>query len=50
MSQGDIEVHHKGTDEMWTDVNTKPVQGTKFRVMCAEVMGVSVDYDDKKER
>ena len=50
ISQGDVEVHHKGTDEMWADVNTKPVQGTKFRVMRAEVMGISVDYDDEHER
>ena len=50
ISQGNVEVHHKVTDEMWADVNTKHVQGTKFRVMRAEVMGISVDYDDEHER
>ena len=35
---------------MWAGVNTKPVQGTKFRVMRAEVMGISVDYNDEHER
>ena len=50
VAQGYLEIHHKGTDEMWADVNTKPVQGRKFRVMRAEVMGISVEYDDDKER
>ena len=48
--QGDLKIEHKGTDEMWGDVNTKPTQGKRFRVMQAEVMGVSVDYDDDDER
>ena len=47
---GDLEVHHKGTDEMWGDINTKPLQGTKFRVMRAVVMGILADYDDDRER
>ena len=45
--QGDLKIEHKGTDEMWWDVNTNPTQGKSFRVMRAEVMGMSVDYDDK---
>ena len=48
--QGDLKIKHKGTDEMWGDVNTKPTQGKRFRVMRAEVMGVSVDYNDNDER
>ena len=32
------------------DVNTKPTQGEMFRVMRAEVMGVSVYYNDDNER
>ena len=47
---GDLEIEHRGTDEMWGDVNTKPTQGKRFRVMQAEVMGVSVDYDNDSER
>ena len=35
---------------MWADVITKPVQGRKLRVMRAEVMGISVNYNDDKER
>ena len=37
---GDIEIHHKGTDEMWAYVNTKPTQGKRFRVMRGHVMGI----------
>ena len=48
--QGDLKIEHKGTDEMWGDVNTMPTQGKRFRVMRAEVMGVSVNYDDDDER
>ena len=50
MAQGDLEIQHKGTDEMWADVKTKPTQGKRFLVMCGEVMGVSAEYDDDVER
>ena len=50
VAQEELEVHHKGTDEMWADVNTKPLQGTKFRVMRVQVMGIDVEYDDDAER
>ena len=47
---GDLEIQHKGTYEMWADVNTKPTQGKRFRVMRGHVMGISEDYDDDVER
>ena len=50
MAQGDLEIKNKGTDDMWADVNTKPNQGKRFRVMRGEVMGVSVEYNDDVER
>ena len=28
VAQQELEVQHKGTAEMWADVNTKPLQGT----------------------
>ena len=40
MAKGDLKIECKGTDDMWGDVNTKPTQGKRFRVMLAEVMGV----------
>ena len=50
VAHGDLKIEHMGTDDMWGDVNTKPTQGKRFRIMRAEVMGVSVDYDDDDER
>ena len=34
---------------MWDDVNTKPTQGKRFRVMHGHVMGIPKDYDDNLE-
>ena len=31
---------------MWADVNTKPTQGKRFRVMRGNIMGISEDYDN----
>ena len=45
-SMGDLVIQHKGTGEMWADVNTKPTQGKRLRVMRGHVMGISEDYDD----
>ena len=50
MAQGDLEIQHKGTDDMWADVNPKPTQGKRFRVMRGKVMGVPEEYDDEVER
>ena len=30
IAQEELEVQHKGTDDMWADMNTKPPQGMKF--------------------
>ena len=49
VAQEELEVQHKGTEEMWADVNAKPLLGTKFRVMRAQVMGIDVEYDDDAE-
>ena len=46
---GDLELQHKGTDEMWDDVNTNPIQGKRFWVMGGHVMGISADYDNNVE-
>ena len=34
---------------MWSDMNTKPLQGMKFQKMRAQVMGIAVEYDDNTE-
>ena len=30
VSQEELEIRHKGTKEMWADMNTKPLQGMEF--------------------
>ena len=35
---------------MWRDVNTKPTQGKRFRIMRVEVMSVSINYNDDNKR
>ena len=34
------------TEEMWANIMTKPLQGTAFRVMQAELMNCPVNYKD----
>ena len=35
---------------MWVDMNTKPKQGTPFKVDRSLLMNVQIDYDDEVER
>ena len=46
VDDGEIKVIDCPTEEMWADVMTKPLQGTAFRVMRAELMNCPVNYDD----
>ena len=50
VAQGDLEIQHKGTEDMRADVNTKRTQGKRFRIMRGEVMEVPEEYDDDVER
>ncbi len=43
---GEIDVKFCPTDEMWAGVLTKPLQGQKFRDMCAFLQNCPRDYDD----
>jgi hypothetical protein len=42
----EINVRHCPTDQMWTDINTKPKQGKVYREFHGHVMGIPPDYDD----
>lgn len=46
IDQGEIVVEHCPTDQMWTDINTKPKQGAIFREFRGQVMGIESDYND----
>ncbi len=46
VDQGEITIEHCPTEQMWTDINTKPKQGLAFRVFRGHVMGIPADYTD----
>jgi hypothetical protein len=50
VDSGEITIEHKPTEEMFSDVLTKPKQGKGFRQDRAMLMNCEEDYDDEKER
>ena len=50
VAMGDLEIQHKGTDEIWAEVNTNSTQGKRFRIMSGHVMGIPKYYDNNVER
>eukprot|EP00956_Cyclotella_meneghiniana_P035517 scaffold115573_cov38-Cyclotella_meneghiniana.AAC.1 len=49
VDSGEVEVQHQPTDKMWSDVLTKPKQGTAFKRDRAMLMNCIEDYDDDEE-
>ncbi len=49
VDEGEVKVIDCPTEEMWADVMTKPLQGTAFRTMRAELMNCPVNYEDPAE-
>ena len=49
VDDGEIRVVDCPTEEKWADIMTKPLQGTAFRVMRAELMNCDVNYEDPSE-
>ena len=47
VAQGDLSI---GTNNIWADVNTKPVQGLLFCKFCHATMGIPVKYDNDTKR
>ncbi len=41
---GELDLQYCPTEQMWADVLTKPLQGTKFCLMCAFLMNCPIDY------
>lgn len=46
VDQGEVTIKHCPTDQMWTDINTKPGQGLVYCVFRGHVMGILADYKD----
>ncbi len=49
MQTGDVSIKYRPTNEMWSDILTKPKQGAAFRRDRSMLMNCDEDYDDKKE-
>jgi len=49
VEDGEIKVIDCPAEEMWADIMTKPLQGTAFRVIRAELMNCDVNYEDPPE-
>jgi hypothetical protein len=49
VDDGEIRVIDCPTEVMWADIMTKPLQGTAFRVMRAELMNCPVNYENHTE-
>ena len=50
IKKGDVSIEHQGTNKMWADGNTKPLQGAEFRLFRSKIMGIPENYDDEAER
>ena len=50
VDDGEIRVVDCPTEEMCADIMTKPLQGTAFRVMRAELMNCDINYEDPPEK
>ncbi len=48
VDNGEIEIKHCPTEQMWTDINTKPKQGAVYHAFRGHVMGIPADYVDKE--
>ena len=46
----ELKIQHKGTKEIWDDMNTNLLQGVKIRATRSQVMGIEVECDDNMER
>ena len=49
VDDGEIRVIDCPTEAMWVNIMTKPLQGTAFHVMRAELMNCPVNYEDPSE-
>jgi len=43
---GEVTIEHCPTEQMWTEINTKPKQGAVFRAFRGQVMGIPTVYND----
>ena len=49
VESGDVEIAYEPTCSMWSDILTKPKQGSFFRKFSGHLRNVPTDYDDEAE-
>jgi hypothetical protein len=49
VDDGEIKIVDCPTEQMWADINTKPLQGKGFRIMRAQQMNCAIDYVEGAE-
>ena len=47
IEKGEVEIKYCPTENMWSNILTKPKQGKGFQLMWAELMNCPVDCEDK---
>ena len=47
VAKGEVVIEHKPTKEMWIDVNTKPNQGTPFKIDRGYLMNCPINVPDE---
>ena len=47
VDQGEIEIRKRDTEDMWSEVCTKPKQGTPFRKDRSMIMGCPLDWPNE---
>ena len=48
VDRGDLKIEWFPTEEMWSDVLTKPKEGKSLRVFRNKLTNVPIDHDDEK--
>ena len=48
IDDGEIKVVDCPTEDMWANIETKPLQGKGFRIMRAHLMNCAVDYGEQE--
>ena len=46
INQGKVSIKYCPTQQMWSDIFTKPLQGQQFRLMRSKIMNCPIDYDE----
>ena len=49
VDSGKVNIKYCSTNQVWSDILTKPLQGHQFRLMRVMLMNCPIDYDEINE-